>query len=104
MYELGDATEAGHRDIGEAAAGRAALLVVVGDEAATTAEAARSAGLAADRVVQVPDRAAALAALRTRLQPGDVVLVKASRGAELDLLVDAVRDEWSGPMAAGAER
>jgi UDP-N-acetylmuramyl pentapeptide synthase len=38
--------------------------------------------------VELADRAAALATLEERLQPGDVVLVKASRGIELDLLVD----------------
>jgi UDP-N-acetylmuramyl pentapeptide synthase len=49
---------------------------------------ARDAGLAPDAIIEAPDRAAALAALERNLRPGDVVLLKASRGAELDLLVD----------------
>jgi UDP-N-acetylmuramyl pentapeptide synthase len=32
-----------------------------------------------------------VAHLERRLRPGDIVLVKASRGAELDLLVDELR-------------
>ena len=102
MYELGEGTEAGHREVGEIAAGLVDLLVVVGIEARSTAETARATGLAPDRIVEVPDREAALAALRSLIRPGDVVLVKASRGAELDLLVESLRGEWAaaGPGAA----
>jgi UDP-N-acetylmuramyl pentapeptide synthase len=41
-----------------------------------------------DRLVLVTHRDEALDDLRADLRPGDVVLVKASRGIELDLLVD----------------
>jgi UDP-N-acetylmuramoyl-tripeptide--D-alanyl-D-alanine ligase len=88
MLELGDGDVRGHRAVGEAAAAVVELLVVVGSGAAPVAEAARDAGLAADRVILVADREAALDALRPRLRSGDVVLVKASRGIELDVLVD----------------
>ncbi len=63
---------------------------MVGAGAEGIARGARDAGLAAEGIVEVGDRAEALAALEERLQPGDVVLVKASRGIELDLLVDAM--------------
>jgi len=88
MLELGDGHVSGHRSVGEAAAAAVELLVVVGPGAAPIAEAARDAGLGADGVLQVADRDAALDALVPRLRPGDVVLVKASRGIALDLLVD----------------
>ena len=94
MFELGDASDAGHREVGETAAGLVDLLVVVGEGAALTVESARAAGLPDARIIAVPDRDAAQAVLRGRLLPGDVVLVKASRGAELDLLVESLRDEW----------
>ncbi len=100
MFELGDASDAGHREVGETAAGLVDLLVVIGDGAALTASAARAAGLPADRIVRVADRAAAQAALRGLLAAGDVVLVKASRGAELEQLVVALRDEWRARAAA----
>jgi UDP-N-acetylmuramoyl-tripeptide--D-alanyl-D-alanine ligase len=87
MLELGEGHISGHRTVGEAAAAVVDLLVVVGAGAAPIAEAARDAGLAGDRVIQVQDRDAALDALRPRVRSGDVVLVKASRGIELDVLV-----------------
>jgi UDP-N-acetylmuramoyl-tripeptide--D-alanyl-D-alanine ligase len=96
MLELGDAHETGHRAVGEAAANVVELLVVVGDGARQIAAGARDAGLAPDRVIRVANRDAALDALRPRLRDGDVVLVKASRGVALDLLVDALRGELSG--------
>jgi UDP-N-acetylmuramoyl-tripeptide--D-alanyl-D-alanine ligase len=96
MFELGDASDEGHREVGATAAGLVDDLVVIGEGARLIAASARQAGLSADRLVEAPERAAALSVLRERLRPGDVVLVKASRGAELDLLVEALRDEWRG--------
>jgi UDP-N-acetylmuramoyl-tripeptide--D-alanyl-D-alanine ligase len=88
MLELGEAAAEGHRAVGRAAASALDLLVVVGDGARAIADGARDAGIGPDALVVVPDRSAAIAALRERLQPDDVVLVKASRGIELDRLVD----------------
>jgi UDP-N-acetylmuramoyl-tripeptide--D-alanyl-D-alanine ligase len=100
MLELGDGHERGHRAVGEAAGRTASLVVVVGRGAAPIAEGARAAGLDPVRIVAVADRDEALDALRPRLRPGDVVLVKASRGVALDLLVDALRAELGdGPAA-----
>ena len=93
MLELGEGHESGHRAVGEAAAAVADLLVVVGDGAAGIADGAVAAGLAPTKIVRAADRDAAFEALRPRLRDGDVVLVKASRGIELDLLVDALRAE-----------
>ncbi|HXQ96484.1 MAG TPA: hypothetical protein VN800_06135, partial [Candidatus Acidoferrales bacterium] len=45
---------------------------------------ARGAGMPPDRAIAVPDHAAALRELRARLLPGDVVLLKASRGLGMD--------------------
>jgi UDP-N-acetylmuramoyl-tripeptide--D-alanyl-D-alanine ligase len=93
MLELGEGHVAGHLEVGEAAAGVADLLVVVGDEAIAIADGARDAGLDPAKVLFAHDRDAALDVLRPRLREGDVVLVKASRGIALDLLVDALRAE-----------
>ena len=49
---------------------------------------AAAAGLAASQIAEVGDRAAAREQLLADLRPGDVVLVKASRGIALDVLVD----------------
>jgi UDP-N-acetylmuramoyl-tripeptide--D-alanyl-D-alanine ligase len=88
MLELGDLSDEGHRSVGEAAAAMVDLLVVVGEGAAGIADGARSAGMARHAVVVVPDRARAVDTLLPQLRPADIVLVKASRGAELDRVVD----------------
>jgi UDP-N-acetylmuramoyl-tripeptide--D-alanyl-D-alanine ligase len=93
MLELGDGHEAGHRAVGEAAAAVVDRLVVVGDAAVGIAEGARDAGLDSSRITLLGDREEALDHLRPRLRDGDVVLVKASRGIELDLLVEALAAE-----------
>lgn len=91
MLELGDEADAGHRAVGEAAARVADLLVAIGEGARGIAESACSAGLPAERLLLVADRESARDALLARLREGDVVLVKASRGLALDLLVDDLR-------------
>ena len=104
MLELGEAHDRGHREVGAAAAGLADVVVVVGQGAAGIAAGAASLG---EAVVAVPDRDAALAVLRAMLRPGDAVLVKASRGAELELIVESLaadRGSWAGGAASGSSR
>ncbi len=93
MLELGDATDEGHRAVGEAAARTVAWLVVVGPGAAGIADGAIAAGMDPSRVVRVRDADAALEAVPPRLRDGDVVLLKASRGIALDRVVDGLRRE-----------
>lgn len=90
MLELGDASEADHLRTGAVAAAACELLLTVGLEATDIARGAREAGMAPHAIVEVIDRAEALARLTEVLRPGDVVLVKASRGAELDRLVESL--------------
>ena len=103
MLELGPAADMGHRAVGRAAATVCDLLVVVGTGAAEIGTGAREAGLEPGRLHQAVDQEAALEHLRPRLRPGDVILVKASRGIALDRLVDRLRDEL-GPPRRGATR
>jgi UDP-N-acetylmuramoyl-tripeptide--D-alanyl-D-alanine ligase len=95
MLELGDAHEDGHREVGTAAAAVADLLIVVGADAGGISQGASDAGLAANRIHRVDDADTALETLRPRLQDGDVVLVKASRGIGLDRLVESLRREMT---------
>ena len=88
MLELGEEHETGHRIAGTAAAAVVDRLIVVGGGASGIATGARSAGLAAERVASVADRDEAFALLVRELEPGDVVLVQASRGIALDQLVE----------------
>ncbi len=96
MLELGKGAATGHREVGTAAAATVDLLVVVGQGARGIAAGAKAAGLDASRILEARDREAALDLLRSRFRDGDVVLVKASRGVELDVLVDALRAELAG--------
>ena len=91
MRELGPGHEDGHRAVGAAAARVAAELVVVGSAAAGIAAGAVAAGMDPLRVHAVRDRDEAVALLRALLRRGDAVLVKASRGAELEAVVEALR-------------
>ena len=108
MLELGDAGPAGHLEVGSAAAELADVVVAVGDGAHGIADGARAAGLPADRLLLVPDLAAAAATLGEQLRPGDVALFKASRGVAMERLVEVVRLDWTanGPdrRPAGAKR
>jgi len=93
MLELGQGAVRGHHDVGVAAAATVDQLVTVGPGAAGIAAGAREAGLDRSRVIEARDPEAALDVLGRLLRDGDVVLVKASRGAELDRVVDALRAE-----------
>jgi UDP-N-acetylmuramoyl-tripeptide--D-alanyl-D-alanine ligase len=88
MLELGDLSDAAHRAVGAHAARAAQLLVAVGPFANLYVAGARAAGMGSEQILEARDREDALNKLERLLRPGDVVLVKASRGAELDLLVD----------------
>jgi UDP-N-acetylmuramoyl-tripeptide--D-alanyl-D-alanine ligase len=94
MRELGDAHEAGHREVGEAAGRTLDGLVVVGGAAGGAArgivEGALAAGLDPARVRTAGDAPGAVVALRELAADGDVVLVKASRGVGLERVVDAL--------------
>jgi UDP-N-acetylmuramoyl-tripeptide--D-alanyl-D-alanine ligase len=91
MLELGDGHEAGHERAGRAAAAVVERLFVVGAAAEGIARGARAAGLPDDRIELVADRDEARERLVETLEPGDLVLVKASRGIALDLLIDDLR-------------
>jgi UDP-N-acetylmuramoyl-tripeptide--D-alanyl-D-alanine ligase len=95
MLELGDHADALHRECGRAAAdaGVDLLIAVGGAPARALAQAARDAGMAAAAVsyVESSDEAATLAAGAVR--PGDLVLVKGSRGTRTDRVVDRLAAE-----------
>ena len=99
MAELGGTARQAHEQAGRLVAdlGIDVLVAVGGDAAAALAAAARRAGGRVN-VVVVPDPGAALSALRGLLQPGDVVLAKASHSMHLEEL--AVELATTGGPAA----
>jgi UDP-N-acetylmuramoyl-tripeptide--D-alanyl-D-alanine ligase len=94
MYELGDLAQEAHRHAGEQAAAACDLLVAVGGaDAKRLADGAREAGFPDGLVHLVEDADRAAELLRSVLRPGDVVLVKGSRGVGLDRTVAALTGE-----------
>ncbi len=104
MLELGPEGPELHRAVGRRAAGSADLLVAVGSGGTPIAEGARAAGLPSARIVEAPDLEAALVALLARLQAGDVVLVKASRGLGMDPRERAARGLGLDDLVDALER
>jgi UDP-N-acetylmuramoyl-tripeptide--D-alanyl-D-alanine ligase len=92
MLELGEVAEQAHAELGAFVADSGIdRLVAVGAYAEPMAAAARAGGLVQTGAVRVhADKAAALADVLDRLAPGDVVLVKASRGLALDTVAAAI--------------
>ncbi|WP_326661248.1 UDP-N-acetylmuramoyl-tripeptide--D-alanyl-D-alanine ligase [Streptomyces canus] len=84
MLELGDVSAAEHRAVGEYAASRADVVAAVGEAARAIADGA------GERAVVLADNDTAVDWLRGNIAAGDVVLVKASRGARLDEVAAAL--------------
>ena len=90
MAELGEHTEAAHREIGRRSAELGVnRLVAVGRWARITGEAARAAGL--QDVTEFVDVPGAAAEVKNLVQPGDVVLLKASRSTGLERIGEALK-------------
>ncbi len=94
MAELGEIAAESHAEAGRLAAeSGAAVVVAVGDDAAAVLDGARATAGWQGEAVAVPDPGAAVSALRARVRPGDVVLVKASKAAGLWEVADALLAE-----------
>ncbi len=94
MAELGDIETQSHREAGRLAAlAGAAIVVAVGAGAAPVLDGARATDGWHGEAIAAPDQQAALEALRNRLRPGDVVLVKASKAAGLWEVADGLLAE-----------
>ena len=87
MGELGVESERGHREVGEAAAAlRIDELIAVGAMGAMIARAAAKAGLKKSVAIGSHEEAAAL--LEKNAMPGDLVLIKGSRSARMERVVE----------------
>ncbi|MEO7931610.1 MAG: UDP-N-acetylmuramoyl-tripeptide--D-alanyl-D-alanine ligase [Chthoniobacterales bacterium] len=84
MGELGSYAEEGHRKVG-AASQDVDIMVTVGDTADWIADEAEKS--AATHVIRTADTRQAAAALISLLQPGDCVLVKGSRSARMEQVI-----------------
>ena len=88
MRELGKESARGHREVGETAAELGVdQLIAIGDMAAVIAEAARNAGLQNTSIARSTSEAAEL--LGEIAASGDLVLVKGSRAARTERVIEA---------------
>jgi UDP-N-acetylmuramoyl-tripeptide--D-alanyl-D-alanine ligase len=119
MLELGPDERALHREVGaHAAAARVDVLVTVGDLAremgpayvgalqvetgvhAAVPPSSICGDAGGPRVSSVADAAEAAVLARSLVRPGDIVLVKASRGVALEAVVQALTAEADPPVGA----
>lgn len=88
MGELGPFAEEGHREVGRAASIGIDRLLTVGAEADWISTEATLNGL--DDVSHFDDHVSAAEALRRAWAPGDVILVKGSRSARMERIIEEV--------------
>ncbi len=101
MHELGAYEQAGHRLVGGRAAQVVHKLVTVGQRARWIAEEALASGMNTADVYPVETNTDAIGILQGLIRPGDVVLIKGSRAAGMEAIVDALsRREGSASMGA----
>ena len=97
MLELGDASPDLHRASGQEAAraGISELIAVGGSNARALAEGATNAGMAAANVHYVANSEDAADLAVTLVKPGDLILVKGSRGIRTEVVVDRLKAEFA---------
>jgi UDP-N-acetylmuramoyl-tripeptide--D-alanyl-D-alanine ligase len=87
MRELGEESERGHQEVGEAAAELGIdQLIAIGEVGAIIVRAAQKAGL--EKSVSVASTSEAAEILAQTAQPGDLVLIKGSRAARTERVID----------------
>jgi UDP-N-acetylmuramoyl-tripeptide--D-alanyl-D-alanine ligase len=98
MLELGDERERGHEEVGQTAAAlEIDHLIAIGDSGGIIARAAEKAGLTNSRAVGSTAEAANL--LADIAGPGDLVLIKGSRAARTENVIEAFAKQASRESA-----
>ncbi|MGB9803679.1 UDP-N-acetylmuramoyl-tripeptide--D-alanyl-D-alanine ligase, partial [Desulfofundulus sp.] len=90
MLELGEEAKGAHRRVGRDAARVAQFLITVGDLAGFMADGALEAGMSGRCIFRCLSRSEAARILKDLVQPGDVVLIKGSRGMRMEEIVQAL--------------
>jgi len=98
MLELGEESARLHRELGRRAA-FVDRLMAVGEWAGETVRGAVAGGMPPARASAFEDKGSLFAALAGCLESGDVVLVKGSRGAAMEEIVEKLEDMLGGEPA-----
>jgi len=92
MWELGDAAERCHQEVGrEAGRSTAHVIIAVGTHARAVADGATATAGTNKRIYSFPHIEALTEKIGGLIKPGDAVLLKASRAVRLEQLVDRLR-------------
>lgn len=95
MYELGDYEAQGHREVGcQAARLEIDMLITIGDKGRLIADEAINCGLLPQKVYHFPVKEDSIPLLREKVSQRDTVLFKASRGMQLETLIDAWLNQY----------
>jgi UDP-N-acetylmuramoyl-tripeptide--D-alanyl-D-alanine ligase len=102
MLELGPASPELHREVGRQCAERGIdWLVAVQGDARYMLEGALAAGMPASHTLFFADAHLAAEYCRSLIAPGDVLLVKGSRGVHLESVIELLRRQDSGARSSG---
>ncbi|HEX3032177.1 MAG TPA: cyanophycin synthetase, partial [Bacillota bacterium] len=89
MLELGEEAERGHRSVGQVVVSRGIdVLYTLGDLAGWIGQEALECGMAPQAIRTAGSCEEISASLRELLQPGDVLLVKGSRGMKMEEIIN----------------
>ncbi len=93
MLELGDISDKEHFEIGAyAALNGIDIIASIGDHSDAVVKGAEASGVDRKNLHAFPDKETAAPQLKRMLRPGDVLLVKGSRGMKLEYIVDYIRE------------
>jgi UDP-N-acetylmuramoyl-tripeptide--D-alanyl-D-alanine ligase len=99
MLELGDYTEAGHREVGVRTAElKIDYLLAVGERSRHIIRGARETGMDNDRIFHFDGNLEAGKFLEDRIKKGDLILIKGSQGARMEKIVKEI---MADPLRAG---
>lgn len=92
MFELGEGSKLQHELIGRYAAERnVELLIAIGEDSAETARGAAESGL--ENVLYYKDKNTFYEEMNSVIDTGDVILIKGSRGMEMDKIVKKIMEQ-----------
>jgi len=90
MRELGDRTRQSHQNLGKETASKVDVLFALGDHAHLVVEAAQSADPSLALSYAFTDSELLIGTLKDFITPGDILLVKGSRGLAMEHIVEAL--------------
>ena len=88
MLELGDCAQAEHYRIGRIAAEKADMVFAYGPNGKRVLNGTVTSGMPENKALAFEDRDALIEALKRAAKPGDVLLIKGSRGMHMELILE----------------